>query len=381
MKKTKAIITGGGIGGLAAALALDKVGLDYVVLEQAPQISEVGAGVSIWSNGVRALRELGLEDSFHEKTLPADGVSVQDHKGRVIIARNFADSKKQRGVSVSTIYRPDLINLLLRPLPSEKIYLNSRVQSFKEDTKGITVKLTSGKEFHGDIVIGADGIHSTVRKILHQDKSPRYVGYTCWRGLLTMDQDPPTKNMGFLGMGPGSQCGFAWLKNRKIYWFAVVWSEPDSSKNLNLSSLKKAFSGWSGPIREMIDRTPPAAIIRGDIRDFAPIKYWGRGAVTLLGDAAHASTPNLAQGACMALEDAVELAYALKNSKDVKQALRLFEKRRYKRTAHVVRDSRYFGEVSLRSNPLLVRIRNLMARRSSSFWLKKYTSYSVPTLS
>lgn len=382
MKKTKAVIVGGGIGGLATAIALDKIGLDYVVLEQASQIREVGAGISIWSNGLRCLNELGVEDQFLKKAVPADGVSVQNHQGKVLREQNFSNPKENSGISVSTIYRPDLINILLETVSKEKIFLNSRAQSFVEDSRGVTVKLTSGKEFQGDLLIGADGLHSVIRKGLLGNKKPRYAGYTCWRGLVTMDQEVPLKKVGFLGMGPGSFCGFAWLKERTVYWFAVVPGPTDSSKELKLEILRKAFLKWSNPIRDIINRTPPGSIIRNDIRDFLPVKGWGRGRITLLGDAAHATTPNLAQGACMALEDAVELACSLfKYPDNLQRALRLFEKQRYTRTADLVRDSRFLGQMSQWRHPFLTTLRNTLGFRIfSRLGLKKYAGYRVPRL-
>ena len=164
----------------------------------------------------------------------------------------------------------------------------------------------------GDILIGVDGVHSIIRKGLKDNRTPRYAGYTCWRGLTTMDHE---------------------------------------------------------------------SVIRNDIYDLPPIKNWGKGRCTLLGDAAHASTPNLAQGGGMALEDAIELAYSLLKYSDVQQALRVFERQRYSRTSAIVRDSRLFGKMSQWRHPLLVKIRN----SSVAFWfskrgMKKYAGYRVPSL-
>lgn len=275
MKKTKAIIVGGGIGGLATAIAFDKIGLDYIVLEQAPQIKEVGAGISIWSNGLHCLRELGVENEFHAKAVPAEGVSVQDHQGKILKQHKFSNFKDQSGISVSTIYRPDLINILLGAVPSNRIFLNSKVQSFLEDSDGITVQLTSGEKIMGSLLIGADGIHSSVRRSLLKNKKPKYAGYTCWRGLVTMNDKTLGKKVGVLGMGPETICGFAWLKENQMYWFAAISSPPDSSKDLKIESLKKGFSSWRGPIKEIINQTPSDSIIRNDIMDISPIKGWG----------------------------------------------------------------------------------------------------------
>ena len=383
MKQTKAIIVGGGIGGLATAIAFDKIGWDYIVLEQAPKIKEVGSGISIWSNGIYCLKELGIEKKFYEKAIPNKGFSIQSHQGKIIKQHVFSNSNGQSKISVSTIYRPDLINILLQAVPSQKVFLNSKVQSFSKDSENITVKLTSGEQVKGDILIGADGIHSTIRKNLMDNRKPRYAGYTCWRGLVAMNQKTPLEQEGILGMGPDSLCGFAGLKNNKIFWFAASSSPPDLSKELKIEHLKKTFSLWIHPIKEIINQTPLNSIIRNDIMDLPPIKEWGQGLCTLLGDAAHAATPNLAQGACMALEDSVELAYLLsKYADDKEKALRLFEKQRYARTADLVRDSRWVGVMSQWCHPLLIKIRNSIGYQIfSNLGLNKYAGYRVSSLS
>ena len=381
MKKPKAIIVGGGIGGLATAIALNKIGFDYIVLEQSPQISEVGTGISIWNNGIHCLSELGVEDKFREKAVFTDKAIVQDHQGKVLTKMNFLNSPCQFKILFSAIHRADLINILLQHIPPEKILLNNKVQSFVEDSKGVTVKLNSNKELRGDLLIGADGLHSVIRKNLKDERTPRYAGYTCWRGLITIDHKSLPTEIGTLGMGPGSMCGSAWLQNEKLFWFAAVSKPPNPSKELKIDSLKEAFSIWPQSIREIINRTPVSSIIRNDILDLPPKKGWGKGFCTLLGDAAHPTTPNLAQGGGMALEDAIELAHSLLKYSDIQQALRIFEKKRYARTANIVRNSRFFGEMSQWRHPLLVKIRN----SSAAIWfskrgMKKYASYRVPSL-
>ena len=375
MKRKKAIIVGGGIGGLATAIALEKIGWDYVLLEQSPQIRAVGYAIAIWNNGIHCLEVLGVRNLFREKAVFTNNVVVQNHQDKTLTKLNFSNSE----ILFSSIHRADLINILLQSIPPEKVILNSKVSSFSEDTTGITVQLNSHKEFKGDLLIGADGIHSVIRKKMGDKRTLRYAGYTCWRGLVTMDCEP--LKIGILGMGPRSFYGSAWLKDGKLYWFAVVSTLSDSRKELNLNILKEAFSIWPDSIKEIINRTPSDSIIRNDIYDLPPLKIWGKGRCTLLGDAAHPTTPNLAQGGGMALEDAVELAHSLFKHSHIEQALRAFERKRYARTTAIVRDSKWFGKMSLWHHPLLVKIRN----SSSMIWfskrgMKKYAGYRVPTL-
>ena len=285
MKRNKAIIVGGGIGGLAAALALNKIGWDYIVLEQSPQIQEIGAGISIWNNGIHCLKELGVENLFREKAVFIDKAIVQNHQGKIIAQLNFSYPQEIFKVLFSTIHRADLINILLKSIPPEKIILNSKVQSFLEDSQEIIVKLESNKKLRGDLLIGADGIHSTIRKKLGDERALRCAGYTCWRGLVSTNDKSLSKETGILRMGPGSFCGFSWLKNKNLYWFAVTLNSPNPNKDLKLDILKEAFSNWPEPIKEIIHQTPSSSIIRNDIYDLPPIKNWGKGHCTLLGDA------------------------------------------------------------------------------------------------
>ena len=382
-KQIKAVIVGAGIGGLAVARALEKIGLDYVVLEQSLQISEVGTGITIWSNGTHCLKNLGLGDQFEEKAFPLRGSTIQNHRGQILAVLDFTDFKDRFGADSVMIHRADLINILAKSIPEEKVFLNSKVQSFEEDSKGVTVKLVSGEKIKGDILIGADGIHSIVRKGL-DNRQPRYAGYTCWRGLFPMDKNTSFEKNGILAMGSGNEFGFAQLNKHTGYWFATALARPDSSKELNLENLKKAFSNWSENIREMIDQTPSDSIIRNDILDLTPRKNWGLGRHTLLGDSAHGSTPHLAQGGCMALEDALVLAWSLLKNSDEKQALRTFEKKRYARTAAVIRESRFIGKVAHWKHPFLTKIRELtylsIHNRILQWSIKKYVSYRPPSL-
>ncbi len=384
-KKTKVIIVGGGIAGLAMGRALDIIGMDYIILERSPVISEVGTGIAIWSNGAFCLKRLGLEDQFERKSLHYDKSCFLNHKGKTLLNMDLSDCKKKFGASSSRIHRAELIDILLCSVKSENVLLNSEVQSFLESDTGVTVQLVSGKKIEGDILIGADGIHSVIRKHLRDDRQPKYAGYTCWRGLIAIDRVSPLfRSKGVLGMGPGCLFGFDRLRGRKAYWFAATLVRPDSSKECKLEMLKKKFFEWPKSIRDIIDYTPENYIIRHDILYLDPKKNWGKGKCTLIGDSAHGATHDLAQGACMALEDAVELAYLFSMYSNKEQALRVFEKKRYARTADMIKKSRLVGKASILSHPFPVAIRNLVfsviGGEGLKWMMKKYIDYHVPDL-
>ena len=384
VKKLKAIIAGGGIGGLAVARALDKIGLEYVVLERSPQICEVGSGIVIGSNGTNCLKALGVENKFKEKTVSVNKFQYQDHRGNILSEVDISDFREQFGATMSVIHRGDLINILLQSVKPEKIFLNSEVQSFSGNSEGIRVHLASGENITGDFLIGADGLHSAVRKNLPDYEKPRYAGYTCWRGIVSISHKTLAQGIGISGMGSGAQFGLLPFRKNEIYWYVAKKGKPDASKELQLENLKSTFSAGSNSVRDIIEQTSTSSIIRNDIFDLAPRKSWGEFRCTLLGDAAHAATPNLGQGASMALEDSVELAYSLLNHSDIETALRDFERRRYKRTADMVRMSRFVGEVYQWSHPILTKFRNLgifLTPWISKKVLKKCARYRVPALS
>ena len=381
-KKTKAVIVGGGIGGLALALAFHKIGLDYILLEQSSEIKEVGSGITLWSNGVNGLKELGIFDEFTRKAYHAESVSIQNSKGKKLGSIDFSDFTQKFSSSASTIHRADLIEILLNKIPPDKIFLNSKVCSFCEDSQGIKVCLDSGKTIKADILIGADGIHSVIRKHLGDDRQPEYAGYTCWRGITSI-RDINIPKPGIVVSGPKRLFGLGWLSEKEWYWFAT-YITPQGS-DLQFEDLCKIFSSWPQNIRTIIKQTPLQSIIRNDIMDLLPKKNWGKGSCTLLGDAAHASTPNLAQGANMAIEDAIELAHSLQTVGNIKQALRDYERKRYPRVRSVVKDSRKLGDIAQWSNPYLAEIKDWrcfapVGRWIFKFILKKYAHWIPPIL-
>ena len=382
-KKTKAVIVGGGIGGLALALAFHKIGLDYILLEQSSEIKEVGSGITLWSNGVNGLKELGVCDEFTRKAYHAESVSIQNSKGKKLGSIDFSDFTQKFSSSASTIHRADLIEILLNKIPPDKIFLNSKVCSFYEDSQGIKVYLDSGKTIKADILIGADGIHSVIRKQLGDARQPEYAGYTCWRGITSIKNNLNIPKPGLVASGPKRLFGLGWLNEQEWYWFATYITPQES--DLQFEDLCKIFSSWPQNIRTIIKQTPLQSIIRNDIMDLFPKKNWGNISCTLLGDAAHASTPNLAQGANMAIEDAIELAHSLQTVGNIQQALRDYERKRYSRVRSVVKDSRKLGDIAQWSNPCLAEIKDWrcfspLGRWIFKFILKKYARWTPPVL-
>jgi 2-polyprenyl-6-methoxyphenol hydroxylase-like FAD-dependent oxidoreductase len=235
----------------------------------------------------------------------------------------------------------------------------------EQDSEGVRACFANGQEVRGAVLIGADGIRSTVRAGLWGAESPRYAGYTAWRGVARVARDPPPgAEAGFEAWGCGARLGAVTIGGRRVYWFATrnaPEGEADSPRGRKADVLD-LLSGWHPTMRALIAATGESAILRHDIYDRLPRARWGQGRVTLLGDAAHAMTPNLGQGACQAIEDAVVLADALRGAADPVAGLRAYESARAPRTARIVRQSWLMGRIGQWEQPGLCRVRAAVMR-------------------
>ncbi|HEY6904524.1 MAG TPA: FAD-dependent monooxygenase [Candidatus Acidoferrales bacterium] len=347
----RAVIIGAGIGGLAAALALRRIGIETLVIEQVVTIREVGAGLSIWPNAVNALRELGLEATVVASASVIERNLVRTPAGRLISRTEFGAISRAANVPCVCIHRAVLQKILLDSLPPASVRAAARCSRFDDST----AILDSGERISADILIGADGISSVIRDGLYGAEAPRYAGYTCWRGIRD-DNGVLPDGSALLAIGAGSQFGLWPCGRGQLYWF-LTKNAPRGTTQTKAEAVALCRN-WAAPIPEIVERTPAEAILQNDIVDRPPMRWRGRGHVTLLGDAAHASTPNLGQGACQALEDAVVLAHCLSGTRPIEAALRKYERLRIPRTTAIVRNSWRSGKILQLDSPALESFRN-----------------------
>ncbi len=346
----RVLVAGGGIGGLTAALSLAKRGFEVSVFEQASQFTEVGAGIQLSPNCTRVLHDLGLEGALREHAfLPVATQFRHWRSGRVISENPLGDAVVERfGVPYYHMHRGDLLSVLVSAAersPRITLLTSARVEQIDQDGRG--VQLVAGAQpYTGDVLIGADGIHSVVREALWGPQRPRFTGNVAWRALVPAASLPEglVRPMSTAWWGPRRHFVHYYVRRGELVncvcvveksgWEVESWTEPGDH-----DELKADFAGWHDSVQQLIDSAAPDSLFKWALHDRAPMPRWGSGRITLLGDACHPTLPFMAQGAAMAIEDAAVLAGCL-DATDVEDALTRYEALRRERTARIQSGSR-----------------------------------------
>jgi len=361
----RALVIGAGIAGLTTAVALQRAGRGVLVLERAPELREVGAGISLWPNAVKALRRLGLGDAVEAAGAPARDAVLRSWRGAQLGASITSELQGRFGAPLVLVHRARLQAVLRAALGPDAVRLGAECAGVDQDADGVTVRLADGAVERGAVAIGTDGLHSRVRTALFDDGRPRYAGVTAWRGVIPLDDTLGHRVAGGESFGRGSLFGVARLNGSQVYWWAGV-RRPESAGDAlraEKSLLLRAFADWHDPIPELVAATPPDAIIRTCLYDRPALARLSLGRIALAGDAAHPMLPNLGQGACQAIEDAVVLGDELAAS-DVVAALGRYGARRAVHTADVVRASRQMSRIAHLRSPFATGLRNALLRAS-----------------
>ncbi|MDQ7805748.1 FAD-dependent monooxygenase [Amycolatopsis sp. A133] len=344
-----AIVVGGGIGGLAAAAGLHRVGWTVTVLEKAPEFGDVGAGISLWPNALRCLDELGVDLGPHLAAQQTGG--FRDHRGRRITRFDAAGFERRHGRPLGAIHRRDLIAALRDAVPAESLKTGAEVTEVRED--GLV--RYNDSELRADLVVAADGIHSRIRAALFpHHPAPAYSGSTAFRGVAHL----PGTGLS-TSFGRGTEVGILPLTGGDVYWWISRVAEPGE----RTVDLKHAFKDWHEPIPALLDATAPEAVLHHDLYYLAtPLPTYTRGRIALLGDAAHAMPPFLGQGGCQAIEDAVVLAHAV-STQDLSTALEHYDQQRRPRSQKVVRESVRMGKLGPQlTNPVAAGLRTALLK-------------------
>jgi 2-polyprenyl-6-methoxyphenol hydroxylase-like FAD-dependent oxidoreductase len=354
-----AVVIGGGIGGLASAVALRSAGWDVQVLERSEELREVGAGISLWPNALRALDLLGVGDRVREQGTIEAGGGFRDRAGTWLFRTDMRAIEERFGPSV-LIRRPALLAILADALPPGTVTLSTEVTGIGERPDHVRVEHRAGPTT-ADVVVAADGIRSRIRAHLWPGaRGPRYAGYTTWRFVTpVLDIDAEVTE----SWGSGERVGIFPLGDGTFYSYQSATVPPDHRVGDELGELKRRFSGWHDPIPALLDNVTSADVLRHDIYRLPPLRTFVTRRVALVGDAAHAMTPDLGQGGCTSLEDAVELARQLDGRPaDPAHGLARYDRLRRPRTQAIARRSAISGRFGQASSPIAVRLRDRATR-------------------
>lgn len=351
MPHYKILIAGAGIGGLTAASFLTQAGHDVELYEQASQLEEIGAGIQISANAMHALRTLGLEDAITAAGVRPAAYVFRLHDTGEEIQRFALSEEHERlnGAPYTQMHRADFHSILAdkaRSLKSDVIRLNKRVAGFEEDADGVTLRFADGTSARGDLLIGADGLKSVVRRQIVGETPANYTGDAAWRITVPTERLPAglIEPAMTLFLGPGGHAVFYYLRSGKLLNFVGIVEtdevlEESWTVKLPWERLKADYEGWHPIVHTVIDAADRDQCFRWSLHNRLPIDNWSTARVTLLGDSAHATLPYLAQGAVMAIEDGAVLMRALAQESTIESALQLYQRNRIPRTSRIVLQS------------------------------------------
>ncbi|MFM2411639.1 MAG: hypothetical protein RL481_2467 [Pseudomonadota bacterium] len=373
------MIAGGGIGGLSAALSLAAVGIKSLVLERHDVFCEVGAGIQLGPNAFHALDFMGVGQGARRRAVMIEALRLMDamsaeHVCDIPTAEPF---RARFGNPYAVVHRGELHSELVeacRSSPLVSLRTRAEIASFEQDGSRVRIALTDGEGLTGAALIGADGLHSAVRRQLIADGTPRIAGHTTYRAVIPVQQMPEAMRWNAATLWAGPRCHLVHypLSDWKAFNLVVTSHddarEPVAGEPVSHDVVRGAFAH--------IHATPGALIEAASswkkwvLCDREPVSAWSQGHVTLLGDSAHPTLQYLAQGACMAMEDAVVLAAEMARSKgDLVAAMQRYEQRRLLRTSHVVLLSRAVGDHIYHPQGVHAQLRNqIMAAKTSEQW-------------
>lgn len=352
------VIIGAGIAGLTTAISLKRLNRSYLIFDKASELKGIGAGFGLAANAMQALEILDLKDDIERIGFYTKSYHILDKKGKVLLNPDTKKLKQKYNQDNFTVHRADLHLSLLSKLDCNEVHLKKKAIQFKKNQDFITVFFEDGSHVTCKYLLIADGVKSPLRQQLLPNSTPRYAGYTCFRAVI--DNSKIQLTAGSETWGGQGRFGMTPLQGNRIYWYACINSLENNKKytKYSVKDLLKHFKDYHAIIPEILSQTRDENLIWNDIVDIKPLKNFAYENILLLGDAAHATTPNMGQGACQAIEDVAVLIDELKCNVDVQQAFKAFEKRRLKRTKYITNTSKQIGDISQWENPFLISLRD-----------------------
>ncbi|MFW1754912.1 FAD-dependent urate hydroxylase HpxO [Acinetobacter wanghuae] len=334
-------IIGAGMGGLTTGIALKKFGHQVTIYEQAEQILPMGAAISLWSNGVKCLNYLGLTDQVAKLGGQMDHLAYMDGlTGDVMTQFSLHPLIEEVGQRPYPVSRSDLQNMLMDEFGRENIHLGKRMLSFTEANDVVTVQFADGSQIQTELLVGADGTHSITRAyVLGEQVERRYAGYVNWNGLVDISEDYAPADQWTTYVGEGKRVSLMPVADHRFYFFFDVPLPVglENNRSQYKSLLKEYFAGWCPQVQTLIDNINEQKTNRVEIHDIEPFAQFYKGRVVIVGDAAHSTTPDIGQGGCQAMEDAIYLSRALQiNTLGLEDSLKRYQNKRNERANELV---------------------------------------------
>lgn len=353
-------IIGAGIGGLTAAIALEQKGIRTRIFEQAERIKPVGAGIILANNAMQVYEKLGLRKTIEENGNVISSMNITQPDLNPLSKIDLTYFEQKHRTKNIAIHRGALQQLLLDRLKSTEINLHHALTSVVENSNGYSLMFANGKQVQSSVILGADGLNSVVRQHMFPNNSLRNAHQVCWRGITEYTLPNQFKHELNEAWGKSERFGFVPIAENTVYWYAVK-SFRKSKHELSVDDLPHYFSDYDPVIQDLISSTKKERVNTAEISDLKPTHTWFRDTLCLIGDSAHATTPNIGQGACQAIEDAFVLAECL-GKYEVGQAFSEYQRLRLPKAHRVVKTSWLVGKVAHLNNPLLRSVRNQLLR-------------------
>ena len=352
------VIIGAGIGGLTAALAFKQKGFNVTVYESAAEIKPVGAGIGIANNAMQIFKKMSIHEKIKSAGVKISSMNITNHNLRSLSCIDLTEFELKYGVCNVSIHRAVLQNILAEEIGFENIKLSKRLLKI-EQNENVKLFFEDDSIETADVVIATDGIKSVVRNQLFDSSQIRDTNQICWRGVSKVALPKQYQNKAIETWGKGKRFGFVQINKHETYWYAVV---NESLVNQHENNLQDLFKHFHTDVLSIIENTSDDTIIKNRIIDLKPIHKWYNKMVCLLGDAAHATTPNLGQGACQAIEDAYLLAELYQEDKPIGTVFEEYQKVRIKKAHSIVNSSWRIGKVAHLEYSIAIYFRNLIMR-------------------
>lgn len=350
-------IIGGGIGGLTVGIALKRKGFKVRVFEQSSEIKNIGAGIILASNAMQVYQKIGISDEIIKQGKAISYLNIVDKQFKIISETGLLDFEKMYQLKNIAIHRGALQRVLVNEFSEDELFLDHELDAVFTENKSFILRFKNKKKYSSELVVGADGIHSKIREILFDAVEIRNANQLCWRGVLNFELPKEYKHQAIEAWGKGNRFGFVQISEKLVYWYAL---KSGNKKSLNTIVDTNDFKMFDPLVVKMIENTESIHV--SEILDIKPFKKWSRGNVCLLGDAAHATTPNLGQGACQAIEDGYVLAECFEKYKNIEKVFSEYESIRIKKAHRIVHASWQIGKIAHLSNSIFIWFRNSLLK-------------------